>query len=101
MPCPVESAAWNREAKACAWLSTSDRKVFGGKWSIGRLSLLLSFLANPLRGGSSTGEVVKRGDNENVDPQSETSDGGPSTDSALEASETAGDGSGPSITPRW
>jgi hypothetical protein len=101
MPYPIESEAWNREEKAYAWVSASDRKVFGGKWSIAMLGLLLSFLANPLRGGSSTGEVVKRGDTEKVDPQSETSDGGPSTDSALETSETAGEGRGPSTTPRW
>jgi len=45
------------------------------------------------------GEVVNLGDTENAEPLSETSDGAPSTLSALDPSETAGEGSA-SLTPR-
>jgi hypothetical protein len=40
--------------------------------------------------------LAKRGDIEKADPLSETSEGAPSTDSALDPSETAGEGRGPS-----
>jgi hypothetical protein len=43
--------------------------------------------------------VVNRGDTENAKPLTETIDGESSTLSALEASETAGDGREPSIPP--
>lgn len=39
------------------------------------------------------GEVIGLGDAENAEPLSETSDGAPSTLSALDASETTGEGS--------
>lgn len=53
-----------------------------------------------MRGGnSSPGDVARRGDTENVDPQSDISDGGPSSDSARDVSDTDGEGSGPSTTP--
>lgn len=67
---------------------------------IGRLGLLES-RAKELRGGSSiAGDVAKRGEIENVEPLSEIRDGAPSTDSALEASDTDGDGSGASLAGR-
>jgi hypothetical protein len=43
------------------------------------------------------GAVVRRGETENADPLSETRDGAPSQDSALEASDTDGEGSGASL----
>jgi len=47
------------------------------------------------RGGSSMpGDVARRGETENAEPLSETRDGAQSTDSALEASDTDGEGSG-------
>jgi hypothetical protein len=84
----------NREEKVYA--SASDKKLFGLKQRVGRLGLRVSRLTG-LRGGSSIpGEEAKRGDIENAEPLSETSEGAPSTDSALEASEAAGEGRGPS-----
>jgi len=78
------------------YASTSERKLFGLKERIGRLGLRVSRLKE-LRGGSSMpGEEANRGDMENAEPLSETSEGAPSTDSALDASETAGEGRGPS-----
>lgn len=46
------------------------------------------------------GEYPSRGESENTVPLSDTRDGAPSYDSALEASETAGDGSGVSMVRR-
>jgi hypothetical protein len=69
-------------------------KVFGAKFSPGRLGRLV-FLEQPrlVRGGSSIlGDVATRGEVEKVDPESDTSEGAPSTDSALEASDVEGDG---------
>lgn len=40
------------------------------------------------------GEVATRGEIENIEPVSDTSDGAPSTDSARETSEDDGEGSG-------
>jgi hypothetical protein len=40
------------------------------------------------------GDVARRGDTEKREPLSETRDGAPSTDSALDASDTDGEGSG-------
>ena len=65
----------------------------------GRLGLLVS-LKEPRGGSSSEGEAANRGETEKVVPLSETRDGAPSIDSAREASETDGDGSGISV-PRW
>lgn len=63
---------------------------------MGRLPRLVSW-PKALSGGSSMlGEVARRGEAENAEPVSETRDGAPSTLSALDPSETAGDGSGPS-----
>lgn len=67
------------------------------KYSIGRLGLLLSGRADPRGGNSMAGEWASRGDTENRLPLSEISEGAPSKDSALEASETEGDGSGASL----
>lgn len=54
-----------------------------------------------LRGGSSRlGDVANRGDMEKDELVSETRDGAPSTDSALDASEAAGDGSDESMPRR-
>jgi len=63
---------------------------------VGKLGRRLSRL-NRLRGGSLIpGEEARRGDIEKAELLSETSEGVPSTDSALEALETAGEGRGPS-----
>jgi hypothetical protein len=43
------------------------------------------------------GEVAKRGEIEKAEPWSEIRDGAPSTDSALEVSDTDGEGSGASL----
>ena len=68
--------------------------------NIGRLGLLVS-RAKEFKGGSSiAGEVAKRGEIENVEPWSEIRDGAPSTDSALDASDTDGEGSGASLVGR-
>lgn len=76
------------------------RKPLGLKCSMGRLGRLAS-RANECRGGSSiAGEVAKRGEIENVEPWSEMRDGAPSTDSALETSDTEGEGSGASVCGR-
>ena len=51
-----------------------------------------------MRGGSSKpGDCARRGETEKAELTSEMSEGAPSIDSALEASDTAGDGSGRSI----
>jgi len=72
----------------------------GLKCKMGRLGLLTS-LAKGFKGGNSiAGDVAKRGEMENVEPWSEIRDGAPSTDSALEASDTDGDGSGASPAGR-
>jgi hypothetical protein len=77
-------------------MSTSEKKEFGLKESVGKLGLRLSRLKG-FRGGSSIpGEEARRGDIENAEPLSDTSEGAPSTDSAREPSETAGEGRGPS-----
>jgi hypothetical protein len=77
-------------------VSTSEKKLFCLKERVGKLGLRLSRLKG-FRGGSSIpGEEARRGDIEKAEPLSETSDGAPSTDSALEPSETAGEGRGPS-----
>lgn len=53
------------------------------------------------RGGSSiAGDVARRGEIEKVEPLSEIRDGAPSTDSALDASDTDGDGRGASLGGR-
>lgn len=71
-----------------------DRNGMDGK--LGRLRSR----EKEFRGGkSSVGDCARRGDTEKEELASEMSEGAPpSTDSALEASETAGDGSGPSMT---
>lgn len=81
-----------------AWLSPSERKALVDlNGMMGRLGRLLS-RENECRGGSSRhGDCAKRGDTEKAELASEISEGAPSIDSALEASETAGDGSGPSM----
>lgn len=67
---------------------------------MGRLGRLVS-REKEFRGGSSiAGDVAKRGEIENVEPLSEIRDGAPSTDSALDASDTDGDGSGASLVGR-
>jgi hypothetical protein len=67
---------------------------------MGRLGRLVSRVKE-FRGGSSiAGDVAKRGEIENVEPLSEIRDGAPSTDSALDASDTDGDGSGASLVGR-
>jgi hypothetical protein len=77
-------------------LSCSNRKLLGLKDRFGKLGLL-ALPENELRGGSSMlGEVANRGEMENAEELSETRDGAPSTDSALEPSDAAGEGSGPS-----
>ncbi len=77
-------------------MSTSEKKALGLKEIVGKLGLRLSRL-KWFRGGSSIpGEEARRGDIEKAEPLSETSDGAPSTDSALDPSETAGEGRGPS-----
>ena len=76
--------------------SASEKKLFGLNERVGKLGLRLSRWKG-FRGGSSIpGEEAKRGDIEKADPLSETSEGAPSTDSALDPSETAGEGRGPS-----
>jgi len=46
-----------------------------------------------IRGGSSKdGDGAKRGETEKFEPLSETSDGGPSSEPALDISDAAGDG---------
>jgi hypothetical protein len=93
-PC-IFTSPENREEKG-VYASTSERKLFGLKERIGRLGLRVSRLKG-LRGGSSIpGDEANRGDMEKAEPLSETSEGAPSTDSALEASDTAGEGRGPS-----
>jgi hypothetical protein len=68
---------------------------------VGRLGRRVSGRAKGPRGGSSfVGEYPNRGETENAVPLSETSDGAPSIDSALEASDTEGDGSGGSLARR-
>ncbi len=63
----------------------------------GRLGLLPSEGKDDVRGGSSIpGDTASRGEVEKAELLSEIRDGAPSTDSALDASETAGEGSGPS-----
>lgn len=69
--------------------------------SIGRLGRLPSGRAKDTSGGSSTvGDRPSRGETENAEPLSEMRDGAPSTDSALEVSETDGDGRGVSLSRR-
>lgn len=64
---------------------------------MGKLGRLASWEYDLWRGGSAMlGEVANRGEMENADELSDISDGAPSTDSALDPSEAAGDGSGPS-----
>jgi hypothetical protein len=78
------------------YVSTSEKKLFCLKGRVGKLGLRSS-RPKGFRGGSSIpGEEARRGDIEKAEPLSETSDGAPSTDSALEPSETAGEGRGPS-----
>jgi hypothetical protein len=77
-----------------------ERKLFGLKERVGRLGLWVSRLKE-LRGGSSIlGEDDKGGadkgrDSEKAELLSETSEGALSTESALEASEIAGEGREP------
>jgi len=63
----------------------------------GRLGLLPSGGKDEVRGGSSMpGDIASRGEMEKAELLSEMRDGAPSTDSARDASETAGEGRGPS-----
>jgi len=77
-------------------LSASDRK-FCLNCSTGRLGLP-SGGGSELRGGTLlVGDCPSRGETENTVLLSETRDGGPSIDFALEAADTDGDGSGVSL----
>lgn len=79
------------------YASGSEKYELGLNEMVGRLGLRESRWKG-FRGGSSIpGEEAKRGDIEKADPLSETREGAPSTDSALEASDAAGEGSGPSF----
>lgn len=88
-----------RDAKVYEELSCSERKPFGLNGSVGKLGLLAS-LEKEFRGGSSMpGDVASRGEMEKADELSEMRDGAPSTDSALDPSDAAGEGRGPSKPP--
>jgi hypothetical protein len=79
------------------WLWSSERKPLGRKGREGRLGLLPSGEKDEVKGGSSmVGDTASRGEMEKAELVSEMSEGAPSTDSALDTSETAGEGRGPS-----
>ncbi len=81
----------------CKWLSVSDRKLLSLKGREERLDLLPSGGKDEGRGGSSMpGDIPSRGEMEKAELASEMRDGAPSTDSVLDASETVGEGRGPS-----
>lgn len=89
---------WTLGEKGFPCASASEMKVLDPTHRVGRLGLRESD-GSPPRGGSSiVGENTALGEVEKVEaPESETSDGAPSKESALEASEVEGDGSDESM----
>lgn len=72
--------------------------VLVGRWSVKLGRLHVSTEPTKVRGGNSIfGDAAIRGELEKAEPVSDTSDGVPSSESDLDASEADGEGSGASI----
>lgn len=85
---------WKRAENAWALLSASETKMvpLPANCSPGRLGLRLCVLGPIIGGNSNTGDGAKRGDTENDEPLSDTSDGAPSREPARDISDAAGEG---------